>query len=89
MTGCIAKPDDEPSPPANPNMAVAFARNPWNSTSVVLSPCIGVCDVDAAGACRGCERTLDEIADWATMDDRERVRFMLHVLPARATARPR
>lgn len=70
-------------------MAVAFARNPWNSSSVVLSPCIGVCDVDAAGTCHGCERTLEEIAEWASMDDRERVRLMLHELPSRAAARRR
>ncbi len=70
-------------------MAVAFARNPWNSTTAMLSPCIGVCEVDAAGICRGCERTLDEIGDWASMDDRERVRLMLHVLPARAAGRAR
>lgn len=70
-------------------MSVVVARNPWNSTSVVLSPCIGVCEVDTAGVCRGCERTLAEIGDWATMDDRERVRLMLHVLPVRAAGRAR
>lgn len=74
---------------AKPSMAVVPARNPWNSTSVVLSPCIGVCDVDPAGVCRGCERTLAEIADWATMEDRERVRLMLHVLPVRTAERAR
>lgn len=74
---------------AKPSMAVVFARNPWNSSSVVLSPCIGVCEVDAAGVCSGCQRTLAEIADWASMDDRERVRLMLHVLPARTAERAR
>lgn len=68
-------------------MSFQVARNPWNSTSVVLSPCIGVCEMDAGGLCRGCERTLDEIGEWATLDDSERVRLMLHVLPGRASAR--
>jgi len=31
----------------------------------VASPCIKVCEIDAAtGCCRGCLRTLDEIAGW-------------------------
>jgi predicted Fe-S protein YdhL (DUF1289 family) len=31
----------------------------------VPSPCNGVCRIDAiTGWCRGCQRTLEEIADW-------------------------
>ncbi len=34
------------------------------------SPCIGVCEMDAAaGRCRGCARTGDEIARWRDADD--------------------
>ena len=41
------------------------------------SPCINVCVVDEArGACRGCGRTLDEIARWSGMSDAERDRIM-------------
>jgi predicted Fe-S protein YdhL (DUF1289 family) len=33
------------------------------------SPCISVCQMDAAsGWCEGCLRTLDEIAAWSRMD---------------------
>jgi uncharacterized protein len=28
------------------------------------SPCISVCSVDPRGWCRGCYRTLEEIAGW-------------------------
>lgn len=36
----------------------------------VPSPCIAVCTMDAAsGLCRGCWRTLDEIAAWSTLPD--------------------
>lgn len=36
----------------------------------VPSPCINVCTMDAAsGLCRGCRRTIDEIAAWSTLDD--------------------
>ena len=72
--------------PVHP-MSVINARNAWNTPSVMLSPCIGVCDVDSAGLCRGCERTLDEISGWALMTDAERVRLMLHILPRRACER--
>jgi predicted Fe-S protein YdhL (DUF1289 family) len=34
-------------------------------TDSVLSPCIGVCIIDpATGFCRGCARTIAEIAGW-------------------------
>ncbi len=34
------------------------------------SPCISVCTMElASGLCRGCLRTLDEIAVWSTLDD--------------------
>lgn len=57
------------------------------SPRAMLSPCIGICTVDAAGVCEGCLRTLDEIARWSTMGDAERLRVMDHVLPAREAAR--
>ena len=53
----------------------------------VLSPCIGVCEIDAQGLCAGCLRTLDEIARWGTMGDDERLRIMDAVLPTREAAR--
>ena len=36
----------------------------------VPSPCVSVCVMDAAsGTCKGCLRTLDEIAAWGQADD--------------------
>lgn len=36
----------------------------------VPSPCISVCEMDAAsGFCLGCWRTLDEIAAWSALDN--------------------
>ena len=41
---------------------------------MIASPCINVCKMDpASGLCRGCFRTLDEIARWTRIDDAERV----------------
>lgn len=51
-----------------------------------LTPCIGICRLDARGYCEGCLRTGDEIARWRTMDDAERLRFMRDILPARGDA---
>ncbi|MDD4887155.1 MAG: DUF1289 domain-containing protein [Thiomonas sp.] len=41
----------------------------------VPSPCINVCSMDeATGLCRGCARTLDEIARWASMKEQDKLR---------------
>jgi len=50
----------------------------------VLSPCIGVCRLDAHGFCEGCHRTGSEIAAWMSFDDATRLHYMDEVLPARA-----
>ncbi len=48
------------------------------------SPCNKVCVMDAENRyCRGCRRTLDEIARWSQMSDAER-EAVLAALPARA-----
>ncbi len=31
------------------------------------SPCINICSLDGGGVCRGCFRTLAEIADWGSL----------------------
>ena len=47
------------------------------------SPCTKVCQIaPATGLCRGCARSIDEIAGWATMTDAAR-RAVLDDLPAR------
>ncbi len=49
----------------------------------IKTPCINVCILDdAAGLCRGCGRTGDEIAMWSAIGDRERERIMAE-LPTR------
>jgi len=41
------------------------------------SPCVKVCVMDPErGLCRGCYRTLDEIARWASMSDAEREKIV-------------
>lgn len=43
----------------------------------VLTPCIGVCVMNTdSGYCRGCYRTLGEIAAWPEYDDVERRRVL-------------
>ena len=51
------------------------------------SPCISVCTMNLAnGLCRGCLRTLDEIADWSTMSDADK-RAVWGRIEARVTTR--
>jgi len=58
--------------------AKAFVAQP-----PIVSPCTSVCEMDAhTGLCRGCFRTLDEIARWSMLDDDAR-RIVMAELPAR------
>lgn len=49
----------------------------------VLSPCIGICQLDDNGFCVGCWRSGDEIARWLGMSTAEREHLMAEVLPLR------
>lgn len=41
--------------------------------STPASPCVNVCVMDeATGLCRGCHRTLDEIARWSVMNEADK-----------------
>ncbi len=54
----------------------------------VPSPCTDVCSIDeATGWCRGCLRSLEEIAAWAALDDRAKLAVWKQ-LGARRTALP-
>jgi uncharacterized protein len=47
------------------------------------TPCIDICTIDEAnGLCKGCYRTIDEIARWASMSSEER-RAIMAILPER------
>lgn len=63
-------------------MSFLISQNP------LLSPCVGICEVDASGLCKGCHRSMDEIAHWIGYSDAERARLMNEVLPQRAADRP-
>jgi predicted Fe-S protein YdhL (DUF1289 family) len=51
--------------------------------SEVLTPCIGLCRLDARGYCEGCQRSGDEIGSWRSMSDAERLHVMRVILPTR------
>jgi len=49
------------------------------------SPCINVCAMDPErGVCRGCCRTLDEIAAWSTMPEADQARLLAQLPERRA-----
>ena len=58
----------------------------FGNSEPMLTPCIGVCELDAKGFCTGCLRTGDEIGRWSTMTAAERQHVMDQVLPAREAA---
>ena len=41
-------------------------------SKAVDSPCVGVCQLNNAGVCVGCLRTMEEIAAWPRLDSRAR-----------------
>ena len=54
--------------------------------TAIETPCDKICILDdASGLCRGCGRTVDEIARWTTYNDAERARVMAQ-LPRRLAA---
>jgi predicted Fe-S protein YdhL (DUF1289 family) len=54
---------------------------------VIESPCVKICDIDRpSGLCRGCGRTLAEIARWSELTGSERRQIMAE-LPGRLAAR--
>ena len=57
------------------------------SFRAVLSPCIGICNLDDDGLCEGCLRNSAEIARWSQMNDDERLHIMEAVLPVRQSGR--
>ena len=54
---------------------------------MIASPCTKVCLMnEATGLCRGCYRTLDEIARWGTMSDDERAKVIDELAARQAEA---
>jgi predicted Fe-S protein YdhL (DUF1289 family) len=44
---------------------------------MISTPCIKVCEIDPASRlCRGCGRSLDEIARWGSLTEAERIALM-------------
>ena len=59
-----------------------------STPAVVPSPCINVCRMQSAnGLCEGCDRTLDEIGNWASMND-TRKREVWQLIAQRRASRP-
>jgi predicted Fe-S protein YdhL (DUF1289 family) len=53
------------------NLRDARTRHPGAG---VPSPCVSICELNEAdGACRGCYRTLQEIAAWSAMSDTDKL----------------
>ena len=43
----------------------------------VPSPCISICSMDeVSGYCKGCWRTVDEVASWLYFNDGEKLRII-------------
>jgi predicted Fe-S protein YdhL (DUF1289 family) len=74
--------------PVNPppiSLQQARAQRPGPG---VPSPCVSVCQMDpASGLCRGCWRTLDEIAGWGSLADADKLQIWGRIEARQRTAR--
>jgi hypothetical protein len=53
---------------------------------MISSPCIKICEIDRASRlCRGCGRSLNEIAQWGLLSEPQRLALMA-LLPERMVA---
>jgi predicted Fe-S protein YdhL (DUF1289 family) len=51
--------------------------------AVISSPCIKICEIESTSRlCRGCGRSLNEIAQWGQMTEAQRLKIMA-ALPER------
>ena len=47
---------------------------------MVKSPCVAVCKIDyESGYCIGCNRTIEEITNWSTMNDSNKKKILMRV----------
>lgn len=51
------------------------------------SPCINICKLDERGVCLGCFRTLDEIARWSRMSEKEKFAVLAELHSRRPIAK--
>lgn len=42
----------------------------------IITPCIQICELSEKQVCKGCGRTIDEIARWLDMTHEERAEIM-------------
>ena len=70
-----------------PRRSAYFERDIANPVMAAIeTPCEKLCILDdASGLCRGCGRSLDEIARWSAYSDAERARVTAE-LPRRLAA---
>jgi hypothetical protein len=56
-----------------------IAREPTDEATLrqIGSPCIGICAINPdTNCCRGCFRTLAEVATWSTSSAAQRIRIL-------------
>jgi predicted Fe-S protein YdhL (DUF1289 family) len=61
-------------------------HHPSDTAQLIETPCLKICVLEPGSRlCRGCGRTIDEIAGWGAMSEGERRRVMA-LLPDRIAA---
>ena len=51
-----------------------MSSSDWTKSVKLLSPCVSICEIDPNdGMCRGCFRSLEEIAAWPGMSQEDQM----------------
>ncbi len=66
-----------PSPPA---AIFLVADHPWQSEQRPDTPCVAVCSTTFDDVCRGCGRTVAEVAEWVFMSDADKEKVWVRIL---------
>ncbi len=45
-------------------------------SDIVISPCISICKLDKHDICVGCYRSVDEIRNWYTLENDEKIKIL-------------
>lgn len=51
-------------------------ENQTNNKPSSTSPCVKICQLNSENECIGCGRTLNEIAKWAVMTEKDREKVL-------------
>lgn len=57
-------------------ISIALPRRGDGMSESLASPCVDICELNAGNVCRGCGRSLAEIAEWPAAADARKAQIL-------------